>query len=461
VTPVRGLSPRRRIGVTIAAVAVLALTAPPYAGAQASDDSWPVYHGDQEHTGFVKTGIGPSRVHRVWRSARLDEDIYAEPLLVNGLVIVATEGNTVAAFDATTGKRRWRRNLGTPVNGSDLPCGNIDPTGITSTPVADPDAGVVYVVTFSRRTPAATTPVHLLVGLDLQTGEKLFERGADPPGSDPTVQQFRGALGLLDGHVLVPVGGLFGDCGDYHGYVVGIPATGAKGGDLRVFQVPAGRAAAIWTPSGVSVDPDGNVLVSTGNATETGSGRDLSNSVIRLSPLLEVIDSWTPRNRDQLSLGDIDLGQIAPVVVPGGLVFVVGKDGIGYLMRNDDLGGTGGQVFDDTVCDGGAWGGTARVKARVFVACGEGLAAVDIAGERFSVAWRDDGFLPGPPIVTGGTVWVLDINHGTLRAFDAGTGKSLRTLPVGDLPTHFVTPTAGGGRIYVAADRRVLAFASA
>ena len=215
--------------------------------------------------------------------------------------------------------------------------------------------------------------------------------------------------------------------------------------------------AAIWTPSGVSVDGDGNVLAATGNATAQTSGRDLSNSVIRLSPQLEVIDSWTPRNRDQLSRGDIDLGQIAPVVVPGGLVLEVGKDGIGYLLRNSALGGTAGQVFDARVCDSGAWGGTARVESRVFVACGEGLAAVDVSGERFSVAWRSTGFATGPPIVTGNTVWSLDISGGTLRAFAAATGQSLRTVRVGAL-AHFATPTAGGGLLFVGADRRVLAF---
>jgi outer membrane protein assembly factor BamB len=388
-------------------------------------------------------------MRRVWVTAQLDQDIYAEPLLVRGMVIVATEGNTVAAFDAASGKQRWIQQLGTPVNGSDLPCGNINPSGITSTPVVDSQNGTVDVVTFTR--PAH----HLLVALDVSTGTVRFQRDADPPGADPTVQQQRGALGLVDGHVLVPYGGLFGDCGAYHGYVVGVPANGT--GDLRVFQVPAARAAAVWTPSGVSIDPDGNVLVATGNATRLTPGPDLSNSVIRLSPQLQVIDSWSPTNRDQLSLQDIDLGQIAPVVVPGGYVLEVGKDGIGYLLRNRALGGTGGQVYEQPVCDRGAWGGTATRGTRVYVACGEGLAAVDVAKDRFQVTWRSSQFDAGPPILTGTTVWSLHISGGTLLAFDGKAGTPVRSVQVGDL-AHFATPTAGGGRLYVAAGRRLLAF---
>ncbi len=70
--------------------------------------------------------------------------IYAQLLyFFNGpggknVVIAVTEENIVAALDAATGNAVWTRNLGTPVALSQLPCGNIDPLGITGTPVIDP-----------------------------------------------------------------------------------------------------------------------------------------------------------------------------------------------------------------------------------------------------------------------------------------------------------------------------------
>ena len=53
-------------------------------------------------------------------------------------------------------------------------------------------------------------------------------------------------------------GGLFGDCGDYHGAVVGFGLDGS--GPLVSYVVPSGRAAGIWGPSGPAVDPSGDLL---------------------------------------------------------------------------------------------------------------------------------------------------------------------------------------------------------
>jgi outer membrane protein assembly factor BamB len=76
----------------------------------------------------------------------VDGAVYAEPLVAGGKVIVATENDSLYAFDAATGRQAWRAHLGTPVSGGQLPCGNIDVSGITGTPVIDPTAGTVYAV---------------------------------------------------------------------------------------------------------------------------------------------------------------------------------------------------------------------------------------------------------------------------------------------------------------------------
>jgi outer membrane protein assembly factor BamB len=71
------------------------------------------------------------------------------------MLLVASEDDIVQAFDATTGKELWRRSLGRPVPASSLPCGNINPVGITGTPVIDPATQAIY---FDADVEAATGP---------------------------------------------------------------------------------------------------------------------------------------------------------------------------------------------------------------------------------------------------------------------------------------------------------------
>lgn len=420
--------------------------APSTSSGQAGAAAWPTYHRDAARTGFEPTGPAAGSLRRVWESPGLDGDVYAEPLFVGSQVFVATEGNTVYALDAASGQIQWQAHLGDPVPRSDLPCGNIDPTGITSTPVVDSGRGLIYVVPFER-------PVrHELVALDISSGAERFRRPIDPPGADPRVQQQRAALALAGDQVLVPYGGLFGDCGDYRGYVVGAPADGS--GDLTSFVAPTPRGAAIWAPPGPTVDAS-SVYVATGNALGQGEP-DLSNSVIKLSlPGLQMTDSWTAPNSNQLSRGDVDLGSTSPSPVSNGLVFVAGKEGVGYLLRADHLGGTGGQVFDARVCGGGAYGGTAWSPPMLFVPCQDGLVALRVDGSQFSVAWRADR-VDGSPIVTGDTVWAVDLSGGQLHAYRAADGQETGSAQVGNA-ANFATPAAGNNLLVVAADRRVVA----
>ena len=422
-----------------------ATTATQKGGAQPGG-AWPTYHRDALRTGVEQNGPTPGSLRRVWESPGLDGAVYAEPLFVGNQVFVATERNNVYALDATTGKVQWQKNLGEPVPRSQLPCGNIDPTGITSTPVADTRRGVLYVVPFTM------PPRHELVALDLSSGAQRFRRPVDPQGADPKVQQQRSALAMAGDQVLVAYGGLFGDCGDYHGYVVGAPADG--GGSVTTYQVPTARGGAVWAPPGPVVD-NNTVLIASGNSVGAGGNPDLSNSVLRLSlPGLTLQDSWTPRNRDALSQSDQDLGSTSPVPVGGGLVFVVGKEGVGYLMRADALGGVGGEVFSGQVCRG--FGGTASAPPLLFVPCRNELVALRIEGSSFSVAWRVSG-VDGSPIVTGDTVWAIDLSGGQLHAYRASDGQELASMPVGDV-ANFGTPTAGNGLVLVAAGGHVIAF---
>ncbi len=422
-----------------------ATTAPQTGGSQPGG-AWPTYHRDALRTGVEPSGPTPGSLRRVWESPEVDGKVYAEPVFVGNQVLVATEHDTVYALDAATGQVQWQKNLGQPVPQSQLPCGNIDPTGITSTPVVDTGRGLVYVVTFTM--PAR----HELVALDLASGVQRFRRPVDAQGADPKVEQQRSALAMAGDQVLIAYGGLFGDCGTYHGYVIAARADGS--GDLTTFQVPTARSGAVWAPPGPVVD-NNTVLIASGNSVGPGGNQDLSNSVLRLSlPGLQLKDSWTPRNRDELSQTDQDLGSTSPVPVGNGLVFVVGKEGVGYLMRADALGGVGGEVFSGPVCRG--FGGTASAPPLLFVPCRNELDALRIEGSSFSVAWRVPG-VDGSPIVTGDTVWAIDLSGGQLHAYRSSDGQELASMPVGDV-ANFGTPAAGNGLVVVAGGGHVVAF---
>src|SRR5207253_7828275 len=157
-----------------------------------------------------------------WTSAMFAGRIYAEPLIVGSQMIVADEGNLVTALNAATGKMIWQTKVGNPVTMTFPPfqCGNINPLGITGTPVVDPVAGIVYAVAMEQ--PAT----YYLVGLDLQTGAARFPQVAiAPAGFDPYHQQQRTALTFANNRVYVGFGGYAGDCGTYHGWLVGVPAS--------------------------------------------------------------------------------------------------------------------------------------------------------------------------------------------------------------------------------------------
>ena len=79
------------------------------------------------------------------QSLELDGAVYASPIVVNGVTIVATEDDSVYGFDSNY-HQVWVQRLGQPSPREERQCGNIDPLGITGTPVYDAGSGKVYVV---------------------------------------------------------------------------------------------------------------------------------------------------------------------------------------------------------------------------------------------------------------------------------------------------------------------------
>ena len=238
----------------------------------------------------ARSGLAPNEplfhaVSRRWTSVRLDGSVYGQPLVVGSWVVVATEGDTLYGLSSTTGEVKWMAHLGTPMSRSDLPCGNIDPSGITGTPVVDVDSRTVWVVAFVQ------PGHHDLVAVDLATGAVKARRTVDPPGSDPKEQQQRGALSLLGGSVYVPFGGLFGDCGNYHGYIVSARVDGQS--QLTIWQVPASAQGGLWSTGGAAIDAAGHLFVTSGNSAST-SVFDYGNTVLRLGSNLVLQDWFAP-----------------------------------------------------------------------------------------------------------------------------------------------------------------------
>lgn len=421
------------------------------AGATAGPD-WPTYHGDAARSGVAAATGGPFQSARpAWPEATVDADVYASPIVVAGLVVVATENDSVYAFDAATGHRRWFRHLGTPVRSSTLPCGDIRPiSGITGTPVADPATGTVWVVAF------LDPGEHVLFGLDVATGAVRGQgRRVDPPGDSPLVEQQRGSLALAGGLLLVPYGGLTGDCGSYHGWVVGAPVAG---GQPVTYRVPCGRECGLWAPGGPTVDGAGDVWIASGNSESTDRF-DYGNAVLRLSPQLQLRGYFAPADWAALNRTDQDLGSISPVVLDSGLVWISGKSGTGYLLRRDDLGQVGGQAFQARACP--SYAGTAYAAPRLYLSCSGEIAAVTVhpEGPSFTVDWRRSLGAPGAPILAGGVLWAIETRTGDLVALDPADGRERFRLPGAGPAMHFATPAASGALVFAARGKALTAVA--
>jgi len=444
--PTTGSTAPTTASSSVTVPAPVTTTAPAVSPGPAAGEDWLTYHHDTGRSGVAGDQAPLGGVKRAWESPTLGAKIYAQPLLTGDRVLVATEANSVAALDRASGTVVWRAELGDSVPGSTLPCGNIDPSGITGTPVVDPAAGTVDVVAFLR-----SGPHHELFALDLATGAVRWHRPVDPPGLAAKVEQERGALTLAGGQILVPFGGLFGDCGQYKGAIVAVPANGQ--GDIAAYVVPTRREGGIWTPGGVVVDGAGGIWVTTGN-TDSGSDFDYGNAVIHLDPALTARDWFAPKNWAALNRADTDLGSVGPVLAPGDRIFAIGKEGIGFVLDRAALGHLGGGRFSARVCES-AYGTVAASGNLLAVPCVDSLVALRLTGDRFDVAWRsDDG--TASPIVAGGAVWAVDAS-GTLSAWDPSTGAVRFSDRIGPV-THFTSAAASRGLLVVATGERVVGF---
>jgi outer membrane protein assembly factor BamB len=398
-----------------------------------SATDWPAYHRDAARTGAAPGAPAAGALSIAWRH-RLDGAVYGQPLVVGGLVLAGTEGGTVYGLDRATGKVRWHVHLGTPVPLSALPCGDIDPLGITGTMVYDPATRLVYAV-------AETTGFHhVLAAVTVPGGKLAFERDVPAPDGQPRYDQQRAALALDQGRVYVAFGGLDGDCGPYQGSISGVPVTGR--GPIVSYKVPTAREAGMWATGGPVVGPDGTIYVSAGNGAATAPPYDGSDSVTALTPALRRTGIFAPATWATDNAGDRDLGSAAPGLLANGTMLADGKSGTAYLLDVHHLAGVGSQVARAPVC--AAYGGMATQGTTVYMPCVDGgMAAVDTAGNTIKVRWRGPP-AKGSPVLGGGAAWVPDPDTGVLYELDQATGQVRHKIRVGAALPHFASPSLSG-----------------
>jgi hypothetical protein len=303
-------------------------------------------------------------------SATFTGNMWASPLYLEngpggkGVFFVVTTGNDVIALDETTGAAVWTHNIGPSPMNSGAGCGSIHPIGILSTPVIDPKTRTIYV---AGAIGSALIDRHEVHALSVDDGSErtgwpvdVSKISATSPALafSPPPHNQRSALSLVGGTLYVAFGGHVGDCGAYHGWVVGI---NAKDPTMTGAWATGGQGEGIWAAGGMASDGDG-VFAITGNSTNGTSSHLDSEAVVRITGLGTL--SRTPANQyfpttwRTMDGSDADFGASSPVYVeipgaaPSTYVVAISKDGHLYLLNSKNLGGMGGHVVDFMVSTG-------------------------------------------------------------------------------------------------------------
>jgi hypothetical protein len=299
------------------------------------------------------------------------QPLYASNVLMNdglthNVVYVATQHNTVYAFDAdstqgTNASPLWSASLnsgGTTDPIADFGCTGTHYTeiGIMGTPVIDPGKNTLYVV---AKTLNGTVRNFSLHALDITTGSErlggpmvISGTAQSSNGSgifNPIYQMQRPALLLQNGVIYIGFGGNGCDTFAYNGWFFAYNSQTLQQ-EAAFLVTPDGTRGSIWQGgSGPAVDANGNIYVAIANGDYDGptGANDYGDSVLKMGwngNVFGVLDFFTPYNQLQLAQQDLDLGSGGPVVLPDqpGLypheLVAGGKQGTLYLINRDNPG---------------------------------------------------------------------------------------------------------------------------
>ncbi|HEX8237654.1 MAG TPA: PQQ-binding-like beta-propeller repeat protein [Abditibacteriaceae bacterium] len=482
---------------------------------------------NNRETKLTPTSVRPESFGKLWDQP-LDGFVNGSPLQVSGIAVggrkrdvvyAATERNSVYALDAATGKVLWsRRQMAPPITAMEF-SGEWRTNivhGVLSTPVIDLAGGTIYVCGIHA---PGLRQQFVVWALDIRTGKTrpgwpVVVRGSyrGTPFVPGQVMQ-RGALSLVNGWVYVPFGGR-GDTPPWRGWVMGIntrrPAT-----PQRTFCTsPFSDGAGVWSAAGVAADRNGDLFLVTGNGDFDlfRGGHNLGQTVLRLRPRGQQLqfsrqrpDYYTPPNYKHLDDQDEDMGGATAIVLPDQratrtprLLFTGGKDGLGYLLNRDRLGGIGGElqkqrfygdpkaIYHEGVRATPAYFDAGSKGRFVFLAGDEtgpqnqnGIVALRLTTNgangpaRVQQVWTIKQHVERPtsPVVTSqgsrnGIVWTVETRdepNPVLRAYDALSGRELYHSDMGPETDRligarrFVSPTVVNGRVFIGA-RGVFAY---
>jgi hypothetical protein len=416
-------------------------------------------------------------------------NVHAQPLYIEGgpngpMIIVVTASNNIYALRADTGTVIWSRTDIGPAVTSGLPCGNINPAGTIGTPVVDLASRSLFFDALIAGSPIK----HFIFSLNVDTGATNAGWPVDLNATAsyngiPFVslaQENRGALALVNGIAYNSYSGYFGDCGNYHGWVVGVDINNPA--NVHGWATTA-LGGGIWGHSGVASDGT-NMFVITGNTFNTGGNWMGGEAIIRLQagPAFtgQPTDFWAPIDWFSLDNSDTDLGGVSAMLIdvtganPSQLVLALGKDGNAYLLNRNNLGGVAAPVTQLGV-DGTTRGQSSATYHTnqgtyfVFRTGSGGISAFKITATTppaIVSAWSVSQNGQGSPWVTStdGTndaiVWVVGAQgDGQLHGYNGDTGAVI--YPGGDVMSGTRKWNSGivaRGSIYVANDNKVYAF---
>jgi hypothetical protein len=457
----------------------------------------------QEHNNPSRDGVYIDGAFTPSAAANLTRDlnfngtisgaVYAQPLYIEGgpngpMIIAVTESNNVYALDATTGLPIWSRtDIGPPV--PNTPCGGFLPTGITGTPVVDLASRRLFFDALINGSPTK----HFVYSLNVDTGVTTpgwpvdLNATASYNGINfvSTAQEERGGLALVNGIVYVSFSGYLGDCGNYHGWVVGVDINNPT--NVHGWATTA-IGGGIWGHGGVASDGT-NMFVVTGNTFNTGGNWMGGEAIIRLQAgptwTGQPTDYWAPSNWFNLDNSDTDLGGVSATIVdvpgatPSQLVLALGKDSNAYLLNRNNLGGIPGTPYQANVS--GTNRGTSAVTYHTSQGTYFGFHNDASAIRAYKItptnppaivfAWSQSQNGRGSPWVT-----TTDGTSNTIVWYAATTGSGDQRLHAYDGDTGAVIYAGGGanelmtgtrqwntgiaarGRIYFGADNRIYAF---
>ena len=382
---------------------------------------------NQNETTLTPTNVSSSYFGLLYNNS-VDGQVYAQPLYVTrqkivtstsqtriaDILYVATENDSLYAFDADSGVQYWQTSLllsgETPVSSNDVGCSSaIQPEiGITATPVIDRSAGpngTIFVVAMSKN---GTDLIYRLHAIDLSTGQDRLTpviisasvKGTGPATTFDAKHELNRAGLLLLNHVIYGAWASFCDSAPYAGWIIGYDENNFSS-TVAVFNTDpngptndptdplGGSGNGIWQAgNGPAVDANNNIYVETANGpfdslNQSGfpANADFGDSVLKLTAIgggLAVSDYFTPSNEVTDRNTDRDLGSGGPMVldivdrsgITHHLLTAAGKDSNLYLLDRDNLGKfhASNQIYQelDGVLPGGVWSSPAYFNGSIY-----------------------------------------------------------------------------------------------